>query len=254
MKTSKIILTVYALIAPFILVTGFVLSHDFDVTTVIRGQFTHPKTWKHLSADLESNSFKTIHAHNTTVFFSDTVPTNTLGYRYFNEKLKPTFYIKDDTLHLWSVSVPNSNGTMAYFFINPKNTLTLVGDGAQFRGDFIGVENILAHLLASEVIMQNGSLNKLVLDVVKNSRVEVRTDSISGNPINSIVNFNDDAIVEVSLDEKSKMTLSKNPLSLANPNLTGYYDFSWGLNAYNLGRTITINLEDSIYQAQRPRN
>lgn len=254
MKTSKIILTVYALIAPFILLTGFVLGHDFDSTSIMRSKFTHPKTWEHFSEPMESNSFSVIHAHNTAVFLSDTVAINTLGYRYLNDKLKPTFYIKEDTLHLWSVSVPNSNSTMAYYFINPKSAIILVGEGAQFRGDFIGVENIVANLKASEIMMQDGSLNKLVLDVMKNSRVEVRTDSIFGNPIESTINLNDDAVLEITLDDKSKMTLSKNPLTLVNPTFPSFYDYSWGLNGFDIDRMLTINLSDSIYQVQRPRN
>jgi len=252
MKTSKIILTVYAFIAPFILVTGFVLSHDFDSSSMMRSKFTHPKTWEHFSEPIESNSFSVIHAHSTTVFLSDTVALNTLGYRYLNEQLKPTFYIKDDTLHLWSVKVPNSNSTMAYFFINPKSTLSLVGEGAQFRGDFIGVENIVANLKFSEIIMQDGSLKKLVLNEAINSKLEVRADSVSGNPIVSTINLNDDAVLEITLDEKSKMTLSKNPLTLVDPNFPSFYDYSWGLNGFEINRMLTINLRDSIYQSQIP--
>ncbi len=252
MKTSKIIIAVYALVTPLILLTGFVLSHDFDSSSMMRSKFTHPKTWEHFSEPLESNSFSVIHAHNTTVFLSDTVAINTLGYRYLNEQLKPTFYIKDDTLHLWSVTVPNSNSSMAYFFINPKSAINLVGEGAQFRGNFKGVENITANLKASEIMMQDGRLNKLVLNKAINSRLEVRADSISGNPIQSIINLNDDAVLEITLDEKSKMTLSQNPLTLVNPNLPGFYDYSWGLNSFDIDRMLTINLSDSIYQVQIP--
>jgi len=252
MKTSKIILTVYALVTPFVLLAGFVLSHDFDSSSMIRAKFTHPKTWEHFSEPMESNSFSVIHAHSTTVFLSDTVAVNTLGYRYLNEQVKPTFYIKDDTLHLWSVKVPNSNSTMAYFFINPKSTLHLVGEGAQFRGDFIGVENIVANLKFSEIMMQDGSLNKLVLNEAINSKLEIKADSVSGNPIVSTINLNDDAVLEITLDEKSKMTLSKNPLTLVDPNFPSFYDYSWGLNGFDIDRMLTINLSDSIYQAQIP--
>lgn len=252
MKTSEKILTTYALVTPIVILLGYVFTHNFDSNAVIRTKFTHPKTWEHFSEELDTASYHVIKAKNVNVVFSDTVPENTIGYRYLNEKLQSSHYIKEDTLHIWSTQVPNISNALAYYYIKPKKELNITGDNSAFIGDFNAVTHVTTSLNGSVLTMFNGRLATLELAKVSNSTLEVKADSIFGNPIETYINLNDDAKIKVGLDEKSKITLHRKTLKFTNAQFSQYDSLGWYIKTYLIGRQLDINLSDSIYQAQIP--
>jgi hypothetical protein len=251
MKTSNKVLTLYTLITPLIIVLGFIITHDFSVISKLRVLYKNPDTWTHISENLPEEPFSVISSNFASIYFSDTVAKGTIGYRYVDERLKPAYYVKNDTLFIWSLFSPGNALYTAYFFLHPVDTMNLVGKFANIKGDFSKVDELRTNFNSSSLKMESGYLNKVVADHLSHSVLYIAADTLIGNPIRSTIITNESLVYIGNLDQESRMTFSVDPIQALNDGKT-FLDNSWGVMNFYINRVVNFNLTDSTFQAQVP--
>lgn len=251
MKASNKILTIYAILTPLIIAGGFIVTHDFSIDSRLRIKYTHPATWEHFSDALPEDDYSVISGNYTGIIFSDTIPPGSLGFRFVNPKLKPSYYVKNDTLFLWSHYTYNHGFYHAYFFLHPSERIKLEANTSLVTGNFNSVKEIQASIKSSRFKMASGHVQKVLMDTATNSQIIVVADTVDGFFKNSQIQLNDFGKFIGTINEKSNLTISKNPFleSMRPPEL---FDNTWDINLYFMNNIIPINLSDSLYKVQIP--
>jgi hypothetical protein len=253
MKTSNKFLIIYSILTPLTVLLGFIVTHDFDEKNVVRGVFTHPDSWDHKTEILTANSFNVIYAHYSGLVLTDTVPMNTIVFKYWDERIMPTYSIQNDTLHLWSKYSDVVDSHLGYFFINPDDTLHLLSDEGLVRSIVPKYRNVNLSLYLTNFFMVKGTINKLLINEAKYSRLEIAGDSVIGNLQTTDITINMDSYRHLNIDGTSSIVLRKTPLlNLDHILSASYYDTKWRMGTYHVGKTVKINLTDSTFQAQIP--
>jgi hypothetical protein len=253
MKTSDKILIIYSILTPLTILFGFLITHDFNETNIVRGVFTHPDAWHYNIETVDSDSYNVIYVHYAGLVLTDSVPMNKLIFKFWDERIKPTYYIQNDTLHLWSKYSNTVDSHLGYFFINPSDSLKLLSDEGLVRSTVPKYIDVNLNLSQTNFFMVNGFINKLFVDGTKYSRLEIAADSVNGNLQSTDITINEDSYRNLDIDMTSSILLRKVPLLNTDHIISiTYFDTKWRIGTYHVGKSVKINLTDSTFQVQIP--